>query len=145
MTAVTRWVLAHKRLVTLFWVVLTLVGMASAGSATKALKQKFLVPGKEGWETNSQIARDFRGTGGNAAPLLTVVTLPPGASVDSPQVKHALLGVERRLLAALPARGSPVMRPRRATRSSPQTAARRSRSPIRRLTPVSPSVTIRTR
>ena len=36
---------------------LTLVGMASAGSATKALKQKFSVPGKEGWVTNQQIAQ----------------------------------------------------------------------------------------
>src|SRR5437879_1403413 len=67
---VTRAVLAHKRLVVCFWVVLTLVGMASAGSATKALKQKFSVPGKEGWVTNQQIAHDFRGTGGNSAPLL---------------------------------------------------------------------------
>ncbi|MGI8559026.1 MAG: MMPL family transporter [Solirubrobacteraceae bacterium] len=102
MSAITRWVLAHKRLVTLFWLTLTLVGMASAGSATKALKQKFSVPGKEGWETNSQIARDFRGTGGNTAPLLTVVTLPAGSSVDSAQVKRGLLAVDQRLARALP-------------------------------------------
>ena len=56
MAPLTRWVLAHKRIVVIFWVVLTLVGMASAGSATKALKQKFSVPGKEGWVTNQQIA-----------------------------------------------------------------------------------------
>ena len=49
-------VLAHKRLVVIFWVVITLVGMASASSATKALKQKFSVPGKEGWVVNQQIA-----------------------------------------------------------------------------------------
>jgi putative drug exporter of the RND superfamily len=46
MGLLTRWVLAHKRIVVIFWVALTLVGMASAGSATKALKQKFSVPGK---------------------------------------------------------------------------------------------------
>ena len=68
--------LAHKRIVAGFWVVLTLVGMASAGTATKALKQKFSVPGKEGFVTNQQIQRDFHGTGGNGAPLLAVVTLP---------------------------------------------------------------------
>ena len=76
MERITGWVLAHKRIVVAFWVVLTLVGMASAGSASKALKQKFSVPGKEGWQTNQQIARDFRGTGGNSAPLVPVVTLP---------------------------------------------------------------------
>jgi RND superfamily putative drug exporter len=98
----TRWVLAHKRLVVIFWVGLTLVGMASAGSATKSLKQKFSVPGKEGWVTNQQIARDFHGTGGNSAPLLPVVTLPAGRSVDSPAVLGELRAVEARLQRALP-------------------------------------------
>jgi len=102
MAALTRWVLAHKRVVAAFWVVLTLVGMASAGPASKALKQKFSVPGKEGWITNQQIQRDFHGTGGNGAPLLAVVTLPPRASVGSPSVRQGLRGVEARLLATLP-------------------------------------------
>ncbi|TMK98136.1 MAG: MMPL family transporter [Actinobacteria bacterium] len=99
---VTRVVLAHKRLVVCFWVLITLVGMASAGSATKALKQKFSVPGKEGWVTNQQIARNFHGTGGNSAPLLAVVTLPPGQSVSSRTVQTGLRGVEARLRRTLP-------------------------------------------
>ncbi len=102
MAQLTRWVLAHKRIVVIFWVVLTLVGMASAGPATKALKQKFSVPGKEGWITNQQIQNRFRGTGGNAAPLLAVVTLPAGASVDSPAAERELGAVESRFQTALP-------------------------------------------
>jgi len=102
MTSLTRWVLAHKRMVAAFWIVLTLVGVASAGSATKALKQKFSVPGKEGWTTNQQIKRDFRGTGGNGAPLLAVVTLPAGKSVGSPAVQDELRAVESRLQRTLP-------------------------------------------
>jgi RND superfamily putative drug exporter len=101
-SAITRWVLAHKRIVAVFWLVLTLVGMASAGSASKALTQKFSVPGKEGWETNLQIAHEFRGTGGNAAPLVPVVTLPEGKTVDSPGVRAGLTDVEQRLERALP-------------------------------------------
>jgi putative drug exporter of the RND superfamily len=101
-TRLTHSVLAHKRIVVAFWLVLTLVGMASAGSATKALTQKFSVPGKEAWETNQQIARDFHGTGGNGAPLLAVVTLPAGASVASPSVRSELHAVEARLAQALP-------------------------------------------
>ena len=31
MTSITRWVLGHKRLVTLAWVVVTLVGIATVG------------------------------------------------------------------------------------------------------------------
>jgi RND superfamily putative drug exporter len=102
MAPLTRWVLAHKRIVVLFWVLLTLVGVASAGSATKALKQKFSVPGKEGWVTNQQIARDFHGTGGNSAPLLPVVTLPAGQSLSSPTVRAQLGTVEARIQSALP-------------------------------------------
>jgi RND superfamily putative drug exporter len=102
MASLTRWVLAHKRLVVVFWVLVTLVGMASAGSATKALKQKFSVPGKEGWVTNQQIGRHFHGTGGNNSPLLPVVTLPAGTSVDSPRVLGELRAVEARLERALP-------------------------------------------
>jgi RND superfamily putative drug exporter len=102
MTSLTRWVLAHKRIVVAFWVVLTLVGGASAGSATKALKQKFSVPGKEGFQTNQQIARDFHGTGGNGSPLLAVVTLPASRSVDSSAVQSQLRAVEARLTSTLP-------------------------------------------
>jgi putative drug exporter of the RND superfamily len=102
MAPLTRWVLAHKRIVVIFWVLLTLIGVASAGSATKSLKQKFSVPGKEGWVTNQQIARDFHGTGGNGAPLLPVVTLPAGRSAGSPAVQAELSRVEGRLQRALP-------------------------------------------
>src|SRR5271165_4839204 len=102
MAQLTRWVLAHKRVVVVFWVALTLVGMASAGSASKALKQKLSVPGGEGWVTNQQIARDFRGTGGNGAPLLPVVTLPAGQSVDSAPAQQGLRAVESRLQDVLP-------------------------------------------
>jgi RND superfamily putative drug exporter len=102
MAPLTRWVLAHKRIVVIFWVLLTLIGVASAGSATKALKQKFSVPGKEGWVTNQQIARDFHGTGGNSAPLMPIVTLPAGKSVESPAVQAGLRAVEARLERILP-------------------------------------------
>src|SRR5438445_87240 len=102
MASLTRRVLAHKRTIVIFWLVLTLVGMASAGSATKALKQKFSVPGKEGWQTNQQIARDFRGTGGNSAPLVPVVTLPAGKTVNSPGVRGDVGRLEARIEHALP-------------------------------------------
>ncbi len=79
---ITRWVLAHKRIVTAFWIVLTLVGIASAGKATQAMDQKFSVPGKEGWETNVKIAQVFHGTGGDNAPIVPVVTVPDGQRVE---------------------------------------------------------------
>jgi RND superfamily putative drug exporter len=102
MTSLTRWVLAHKRTVVAFWVVLTLVGVASAGSASKALKQKFSVPGKEGFVTNQQIARELHGTGGGHAPLLAVVTLPSTSSVASPAALSELRALEGHLARTLP-------------------------------------------
>src|SRR6202140_2956214 len=102
MASLPRWVLAHKRTLVIFWLVLTLVGMASAGSATKSLKQKFSVPGKEGWVVNQRIAHDFHGTGGNSAPLLPVVTLPAGQSASSPAVQGELRALEARIERTLP-------------------------------------------
>ena len=56
MSSLTRWTLAHKRIVALVWVVLTAAGLAAAGPATEALNDEFSVPNKEGWETNVEIA-----------------------------------------------------------------------------------------
>src|SRR3977135_2655124 len=121
MASLTRWVLAHKRIVILFGVVVTLSGMASAGSATKALKQKFSVPGKEGWVTNQQIARDFHGTGGNSAPLRAHVPVPPPQALHPPPPPRAPAG---QATPALTVAGA-----------SPRTVAPRSSSTTRRPTP----------
>ena len=102
MASLTRWVLAHKKIVVLTWVVLTISGVAAAGPASEALDPEFSVPGKEGWETNVEIAARYHGTGGETSPLLPVVTLPRGESVDSPGVGADLAAVDRRLKRGLP-------------------------------------------
>ena len=103
MSSLTRWVLAHKRIVVGLWVVLAIAGMAAAGPASEALKPEFSVPNKEGWETNVAIAERYQGTGGDTAPLVPVVTLPDGESVDSPAVRADLASLDQRLERALPA------------------------------------------
>lgn len=102
MTSITRWVLAHKRAVVACWAVLTLVGAASAGSATKALTQKFSVPGYQGWVANQQIDHRFHGTGGNIPPLEPIVTLPRGRSLSSARVLAELRTLEADVQRALP-------------------------------------------
>jgi putative drug exporter of the RND superfamily len=99
---ITRWVLAHKRIVVLFWVVLTVVGIATVNKATQAMDQKFSVPGKEGWETNVAISEHFHGTGGDVAPIVPVVTLPQGKTVGSPGVDAQLNRVDKELHQGLP-------------------------------------------
>jgi putative drug exporter of the RND superfamily len=102
MSSLTRWVLAHKRTVAVFWVALTIAGVAAAGPASNALESEFSVPDKEGWETNVAIAERYGGTGGDNAPLLPVVTLPKGKTVDSPGVQRELTRLDTRLERALP-------------------------------------------
>jgi putative drug exporter of the RND superfamily len=101
-SSLTRWVLAHKRLVVISWLVLTIAGIAVAGPATDALKPGYSVPGKEAWETNQAIAARYGGTGGDTPPLLPVVTLPQGKTVDSPGVRAGLAAIDDRLREALP-------------------------------------------
>jgi RND superfamily putative drug exporter len=102
MSTLTRWVLAHKRIVVGFWIAATVAGIMAAGPASDALDQKFSVPNKEGWETNVAIAERYRDTGGDTSPLLPVVTLPEGKTVHSPGVRHQLARVDRRLEHAVP-------------------------------------------
>jgi RND superfamily putative drug exporter len=102
MTSFTRWVLAHRRLVVGFWVVITIVGAATSGAATKAMNQKFSVPGREGWDTNQAIAKQYGGTGGNGAPLVPVVTLPAGRTLADPAVRGDLKALEARIARTLP-------------------------------------------
>jgi RND superfamily putative drug exporter len=102
MSVLTRWVLAHKRTVVLTWLALTIAGVAAAGPASRALNPELSVPNKEGWTTNAAINDRYRGTGGDSAPLLPVVTLPKGQTVDSPGVRAELSRVDARLREALP-------------------------------------------
>ena len=102
MASLTRWVLAHKRTVVVGWILLTIAGVMAAGPASDALEAEFSVPDKEGWETNVDIAKLYQGTGGDTVPLVPVVTLPAGKTVDSPGVRSDLRRIDRRLDEALP-------------------------------------------
>ena len=77
MERLTRRVLQHKRLVAVSWILLTLVGIVAAGPASKALDQRFSVPGREGWEASQEIEQAF-GNGGETLPLVPVVALGAG-------------------------------------------------------------------
>jgi RND superfamily putative drug exporter len=101
LTSITRWVLTHKRLVVAAWVVITVVGMATVTSSINSFSKTFSVPGREGFVTNARIKQIFQ-NGGDTAPLLPVVTLPPGTSVSSPAVLSGLERIQTDLGRALP-------------------------------------------
>ena len=83
MSALTRFVLRHRLLVALFWAAVTAAAVVSLPSATGALSQHASLPGHAGYRTSQQIEQAY-GNGGLAAPLVPVVTLRPGTTVDSP-------------------------------------------------------------
>ena len=99
MRSLTRLVLAHKRIVVIGWIALTIAGIAASGAATERLTNDSSIPDTEGWETTIAIAERYTGS---SRPLLPVVTLPAGTTVDSPGVKAELAAVDARLRRALP-------------------------------------------
>jgi putative drug exporter of the RND superfamily len=101
MKVLTGFVLDHKRLVIGFWLAVTVAAFAAIGPAGQALSQQFNVPGREGFETNKELAAIY-GNGGDVAPLVPVVELPQGKTVDSPGVREQLDAALAKVEAALP-------------------------------------------
>lgn len=80
--ALTRWVLRHRLLVVLGWLMLATAGALAVTPATNAMTDDFgALPGRPGYETNRSILHTY-GNGGAADPLVLVVTLPKGTTVD---------------------------------------------------------------
>jgi RND superfamily putative drug exporter len=97
----TRWVLAHKRSVAAFWIVLTIAGMFGASRVADALDDQFSMPSSEAFATNQEIEKRFS-SGGVVEPLVAVAELPKGVSVEDPAVRSDLRRLDDRLSAALP-------------------------------------------
>jgi len=74
-------VLGHRRLVCLLWLLVTVAAVPAAAVTTERLSFDFSLPGQAGYETSEEIL-DRYGNGGSTAPLLVVVTVPPGETVD---------------------------------------------------------------
>jgi len=89
MTSLSTFVLRHKLLVVLFWLAVFVAGMAASGRLSDQLSQDFSYPGREGYEANVEILRSY-GSGGPGNPLVPVVTLPAGTTVDTPGVRERL-------------------------------------------------------
>jgi putative drug exporter of the RND superfamily len=87
MPAITRFVLRHKALVTLFWVVVAAVGVMTISGTTHRMTNDFAMPG-QAFKVDSQIARQY-GNGGAQAPYLPVITVPAGQKVTDPAVAEA--------------------------------------------------------
>src|SRR6266540_308621 len=88
-TRLSSWLLRHKRIVLLSWLVVFAGGVALTPTVNQRMSTNFSVPGQPGYQANLAIAETY-GSGGHAHPTVAVVTLPPGTTVDSPGIRDHL-------------------------------------------------------
>src|SRR3954454_7480659 len=101
LAGLSRWVLAHKLLVAVGWIALTLAGFYGATQVTDALNETFTMPDSASTVANERIVSRFD-TGGATPPLVAVITLPPGATASAPAVRADLRTLEQDLARAVP-------------------------------------------
>ncbi len=99
-TRLAGWVLGHRRLVIVAWVVVFIAGGAGASAVSKRLSFDFSLPGETGYETAKKIDRLY-GNGGDGPTSVVVVTLPAGQTVAA--ARGRLAGAFARARAAVPA------------------------------------------
>jgi RND superfamily putative drug exporter len=87
MPALTRFVLRHKALVILFWVVVAAAGVMTISGTTHRMTNDFSMPG-QAFKVDNQIVRQY-GNGGSQAPYVPVITVPAGQKVTDPAVAAA--------------------------------------------------------
>src|SRR5690242_7999567 len=101
MARLARWSLAHRWIVVAGWVLLALAGGLAASQSGPPPPGALDLPGPPPYETTGPVGSGF-GSGGGDPPLVVVVRLPPGRTVDSPGVKGQLAAAFGRAAAGLP-------------------------------------------
>jgi hypothetical protein len=79
MTRLAAFVLRHKRLVLLAWLVVAVAGFATISKATTSLSTNFDIPG-QAFKTDATIARLYHNGGDHNPPVVLTATLPPGTA-----------------------------------------------------------------
>jgi RND superfamily putative drug exporter len=87
-TNLARWVLDHRRLVMIAWLVVFIAGAAGASAVSKRLSFDFSLPGQPGYETAKKIDQLY-GNGGDGPTSIVVVTVPAGQTVAGDQTRIA--------------------------------------------------------
>ena len=84
MPALTRFVLRHKALVALLWLVVAAAGVMTVGGTTHRMTNNFSMPGQS-FKVDRQIAAEYS-RGASQALYVPVLTVPAGERVTDPQV-----------------------------------------------------------
>ena len=84
MQALTRFVLRHKALVALAWLLIAVAGAATIGGTTHRMTNNFAMPG-QAYAVDNQIVAEY-GNGGSQTPYVPVLTAAPGQQMTEPAV-----------------------------------------------------------
>ncbi len=90
MEALTGFVLRHRRLVGLFWLVAFVVGGYASSVLSSHLSQSFEIPGTGSDIADAAIVAHYR-SGGPETPLVPVIRLPAGMTASQPGPRADLL------------------------------------------------------
>ena len=88
MRRLAEFVLHHRLLVVIGWLLLAIGGAAATSPTVKNMTIDFFLPGQPGTEAAQQIIADF-GNGGNSSPYLVVYSAPAGQKVTGHEAELA--------------------------------------------------------
>jgi RND superfamily putative drug exporter len=94
MPALTAFVLRHKRLVVLAWLLLTLAGAATLSSTTNRLSASFSLPGQPGYVTDTKITALYH-NGGDTSPIVLSATAPEAAPGNAAVADRVFVAASR--------------------------------------------------
>lgn len=100
--SISRFVLAHKRIVLVAWLAIFVGAIALMPRAMDQLSTDFTMPGSESADANAAIMQEYGGVGGFSAPLVPVIDLPDGTTVDDPGVRQEIDAVFAAISGARP-------------------------------------------
>ncbi|MGD0704028.1 MAG: MMPL family transporter [Trebonia sp.] len=100
MQALTRFVLRHKALVAMAWLVIAVAGAATISGTTHRMTNDFAMPG-QAFKINNQITAEY-GNGGSQAPYVPVLTVPPGQRMTEPAIAQQAGRVFGSIAASVP-------------------------------------------
>jgi len=96
MGRIAEFVLRHRRLVGLAWLIIVVAGVLLTQRTNDRLVIDFSLPGQPGTETANQIDREFH-AGGKTAPFVLTLTLPEGQTIsgNESEIGQAFASVEQ--------------------------------------------------
>ena len=98
MRRIAEFVLHHRRLVLVSWLVVVVAGIALTGRTNSRLVIDFSLPGQPGTETANQIDSEFH-SGGKTAPYVVTITMPASQVVSGqePAIGQAFAAVQQKV------------------------------------------------